>query len=99
LTDETGVINFAVEGRTKGGFLMEKHKRILIPLDGSECAETIIPRVEELATVEQAGICLLAGSFCYHFSRCGPHRGSGKGRPGSGGISSRFKGAPPSQRI
>jgi len=48
-----------VEGRTKGGFLMEKHKRILIPLDGSECAETIIPRVEELATVKQAGVCLL----------------------------------------
>jgi len=38
---------------------MEKEERILVPLDGSGCAENIIPRVEELATVKKAGVCLL----------------------------------------
>ncbi len=38
---------------------MEKEGKILVPLDGSKCAETIIPRVEELAAVKQAGVCLL----------------------------------------
>ena len=38
---------------------MEKDERILVPLDGSGCAENILPRVEELATDRKAGICLL----------------------------------------
>lgn len=38
---------------------MEKEERILVPLDGSECAENVILRVEELAEAEKAGICLL----------------------------------------
>jgi nucleotide-binding universal stress UspA family protein len=43
----------------KGGTLMEKRERILVPLDGSGCAENILPRVEELAAERKAGICLL----------------------------------------
>jgi nucleotide-binding universal stress UspA family protein len=43
----------------KGGTLMEKKERILVPLDGSGCAENILPRVEELAAERKAGICLL----------------------------------------
>jgi len=54
-----GVISFKVEGGEKGGFFMEKHERILVPLDGSGCAENIISRVEELAAVKEAGVCLL----------------------------------------
>lgn len=38
---------------------MEKDERILVPLDGSGCAENILPRVEELAEEKKAGICLL----------------------------------------
>jgi nucleotide-binding universal stress UspA family protein len=38
---------------------METHERILVPLDGSGCGETIIPRVEELAAEKNEGICLL----------------------------------------
>ena len=40
---------------------MEKRDgtRILVPLDGSDCAESIIPKVEELAERNEEGICLL----------------------------------------
>ena len=38
---------------------MEKKERILVPLDGSDCAEDIIPKVEELAERNEEGICLL----------------------------------------
>ncbi len=38
---------------------MEKDERILVPLDGSKCAETVIPRVEELIAGKNRGICLL----------------------------------------
>jgi nucleotide-binding universal stress UspA family protein len=38
---------------------MEASERILVPLDGSGCGETIIPRVEELAVEKNEGICLL----------------------------------------
>jgi nucleotide-binding universal stress UspA family protein len=38
---------------------METHERILVPLDGSGCGESIIPRVEELAAEKNEGICLL----------------------------------------
>jgi nucleotide-binding universal stress UspA family protein len=38
---------------------METGERILVPLDGSGCGESIIPRVEELAVEKNEGICLL----------------------------------------
>jgi nucleotide-binding universal stress UspA family protein len=38
---------------------VEKEERILVPLDGSECAEGILPRVEELAKGSKRGVCLL----------------------------------------
>jgi len=38
---------------------MEKEERVLVPLDGSKCAETVIPRVEELISGKEKGICLL----------------------------------------
>ncbi len=38
---------------------MAKEERILVPLDGSQCAETVIPRVEELIAGKETGICLL----------------------------------------
>ncbi len=38
---------------------MEKDQRILVPLDGSSCGESVLPRVEELASNLRAGICLL----------------------------------------
>lgn len=38
---------------------METDERILVPLDGSGCGESIIPRVEELAVEKNEGICLL----------------------------------------
>jgi nucleotide-binding universal stress UspA family protein len=38
---------------------MAKEQRILVPLDGSLCAETVIPRVEELIAGKETGICLL----------------------------------------
>lgn len=43
----------------KGGVSMENAARILVPLDGSGCAENIIPKVEELAIERKEGICLL----------------------------------------
>jgi len=38
---------------------MEKEERILVPLDGSKCSESILPRVEELAKGSKRGVCLL----------------------------------------
>lgn len=38
---------------------MENGERILVPLDGSECSENILPKVEELANTLKTGICLL----------------------------------------
>jgi nucleotide-binding universal stress UspA family protein len=43
----------------KGGGTMETGKRILVPLDGSGCGETILPKVEELVSETKEGICLL----------------------------------------
>jgi len=51
----------------EGGVCMEKDERILVPLDGSRCAETIIPRVEELARGKKAGICLLRVALAHTF--------------------------------
>lgn len=38
---------------------MEQDERILVPVNGSKCAENVIPKVEELAAGRNAGICLL----------------------------------------
>ena len=46
---------------------MEKSNRILVPLDGSNCAENIIPKVEELAAVKKAGVCLLRVTAAHTF--------------------------------
>ncbi len=43
----------------KGEPKMEKFQRILIPLDGSDCAENILPTVEKLATELKAELILL----------------------------------------
>jgi nucleotide-binding universal stress UspA family protein len=53
------VINFKSRRGVKGGICMENDERILIPLDGSKCAETVIPRVEELIAGKHTGLCLL----------------------------------------
>jgi nucleotide-binding universal stress UspA family protein len=46
---------------------MEKGERILVPLDGSECAENVIPKVEELAEAKKADICLLRVALAHAF--------------------------------
>ena len=38
---------------------MEASGRILVPLDGSECSENIIPKLEEIASNLKSSICLL----------------------------------------
>ena len=51
---------------------MEKEERILVPLDGSECAETVIPKVEELVAGRKMGICLLRVAFAPVFPGVDP---------------------------
>ena len=46
---------------------MGKKERILVPLNGSQCAENVIPRVEELAKAKEAGICLLRVALAHTF--------------------------------
>ena len=46
---------------------MERLKRILVPLDGSECAEKVLPKVEELATELKASIALLRVAYAHTF--------------------------------
>jgi nucleotide-binding universal stress UspA family protein len=46
---------------------MEKKERILVPLDGSACAENIIPKVEEMAERNEEGICLLRVALAHTF--------------------------------
>ena len=46
---------------------MGKKERILVPLDGSSCAENIIPKVEELAERNGEGICLLRVALAHTF--------------------------------
>jgi nucleotide-binding universal stress UspA family protein len=38
---------------------MKEQEKILVPLDGSETSEAVLPSVERLATAFGAGICLL----------------------------------------
>jgi len=44
-----------------------KKEKILVPLDGSECAENILPRVEKLATDLKVGISLLRVALAHSF--------------------------------
>jgi nucleotide-binding universal stress UspA family protein len=46
---------------------MEKFERILVPLDGSECAEIVLPKVEKLATDLKASIALLRVAYAHTF--------------------------------
>ena len=68
---------------------METHERILVPLDGSGCGETIIPRVEELAAEKNEGICLLRVVSARTFPGVDPTDGPSESRARGGGISSR----------
>jgi nucleotide-binding universal stress UspA family protein len=51
---------------------MEKDHRILVPLDGSDCGENILPKVEELASNLRAGICLLRVASAHTFPGADP---------------------------
>ncbi len=51
---------------------MEKFERILVPLDGSECAENVLPKVEKLATEFKANIALLRVAYAYTFPGVDP---------------------------
>jgi nucleotide-binding universal stress UspA family protein len=51
---------------------MEKHEQILIPLDGSECAENILTKVEKLATDLKASIALLRVAYAHTFPGVDP---------------------------
>jgi len=51
---------------------MEREERILVPLDGSACAEAVIPKVEELVAGRKMGICLLRVVFAPVFPGVDP---------------------------
>ena len=51
---------------------MEKFQRILIPLDGSDCAENVLPMVEKLATELKASIALLRVALTHTFPGVDP---------------------------
>jgi nucleotide-binding universal stress UspA family protein len=51
---------------------MEKYEKILVPLDGSECAENILPAVEKLATDFKANISLLRVVYVHTFPGVDP---------------------------
>jgi len=51
---------------------MDKFDRILVPLDGSECAENILPKVEKLATDLKASIALLRVAYASTFPGVDP---------------------------
>ncbi len=51
---------------------MEKFERVLVPLDGSECAENILPKVEKLATDLKASIALLRVAYAHTFPGVDP---------------------------
>ena len=46
---------------------MEKFENILVPLDGSECAEMVLPKVEKLAKDLKASIHLLMVVYAHTF--------------------------------
>ena len=51
---------------------MEKFERILVPMDGSDCAEMILPKLEKLATDLKASIALLQVVFAHTFPGVDP---------------------------
>ena len=51
---------------------MEKLDRILVPLDGSGCAEMILPKLEKLATELKASIALLRVAYAHIFPGADP---------------------------
>jgi len=51
---------------------MEKMKRILVPLDGSKCAENVLPAVEKLAKDLKASIALLRVALAHTFQALTP---------------------------
>ncbi len=51
---------------------MEKFQRILVPLDGSDCAENVLPKVEKLATDLNASIALLRVALTHTFPGVDP---------------------------
>ena len=58
-----------MEGRL---LLMVKFERILVPLDGSSCAENILPAVEKLATDLKASVALLRVAVAHTFPGVDP---------------------------
>lgn len=46
---------------------MEKFEKILVPLDGSDCAEIVLPKVEKLAKDLKASIALLRVVIAHAF--------------------------------
>jgi len=57
---------------------MEKYDKILVPLDGSACAENILPTVEKLAFDFKADISLLRVSYAHTFPGMDPTDGQVK---------------------
>ena len=51
---------------------MEKFDRILVPMDGSDCAEMILPKLEKLATDLKASIALLQVVIAHTFPGTDP---------------------------
>ena len=51
---------------------METYEKILVPLDGSQCAENIIPTVEKLAIDFKADISLLRVALAHTFPGMDP---------------------------
>jgi len=51
---------------------MEKFERILVPLDGSDCAENVLPKAEKLATDLRATLVLLRVANAHVFPGADP---------------------------
>ena len=51
---------------------MERMERILVPLDGSGCAETVLPSVEKLAKELKASVALLRVVYAHTFPGVDP---------------------------
>jgi nucleotide-binding universal stress UspA family protein len=56
----------------KGEMAMEKIDKILVPLDGSDCSEMVLPKVEKLATELKASIALIRVAFVHTFPGVDP---------------------------
>jgi nucleotide-binding universal stress UspA family protein len=56
----------------KEGISMEKFERILVPLDGSDCAENVLPKVEKLGKDLKASIALLRVVIAHTFPGADP---------------------------